>query len=185
MRGQRRNPVEAASTVCCIRCPVEDQVAAALELVDRETVDDPAAPLPVEIEREAQTRGIDPGPADLAQPPTAASGDRASAVRARSAGLATAVKQLPALVNAIAAAWAWRAHVLVSVEDYLRAERRLPRHLDGHVPHAGSMRAERLVIDVLGSPFDVDDATSRRPFHRPHRRRGLGDEHQNIPAPTA
>jgi hypothetical protein len=133
----RRDRVRSttASTICCIRCPVgEDQVAAVLELIDRETVDEPAAPLLVEVEREAQTRGIDPGPADLAQPPTAASRDKASAVRARPAGLATAVKQLPALVNAIPAAWAWRAHVLVSVEDDLRAERRLPRHLDGHMP---------------------------------------------------
>ena len=30
-------------------------------------------------------------------------------------------------------------HELVAVEDDLRAERRMPRHLDRHVPHSGSM----------------------------------------------
>src|SRR4029077_11354432 len=47
----------------------EDQVAAVLNLVDRQRVTEPAALLLVEVEPEAQARRIDPGFADLAQPP--------------------------------------------------------------------------------------------------------------------
>src|ERR1700758_4287901 len=47
----------------------EDQVAAVLKLIDGETVDEPAAQLLVEVEPEAQARGVDPALAELAQPP--------------------------------------------------------------------------------------------------------------------
>jgi hypothetical protein len=69
----------------------------------------------------------------------------------------------------------------VAVEDDLRAERRMPRHLDGHMPPYRVDDVKRIVIDVFAPPFDVDDAISRRPFHRPHRCRGLGHQHQKHP----
>ena len=47
----------------------EDQVAAVLELIDREPVAESAAVLLVEIQPEAQAGGVDPALADLAQPP--------------------------------------------------------------------------------------------------------------------
>ena len=47
----------------------EDQVAAVLELIDGEPVTESAAVLLVEVQREAQARGVDPASADLAQPP--------------------------------------------------------------------------------------------------------------------
>ena len=47
----------------------EDQVAAVLELIDGEPVAESAAVLLVEIQPEAQARGVDPALADLAQPP--------------------------------------------------------------------------------------------------------------------
>ena len=59
-----------ASNTCCMSRPVgEDQVAAVLELIDGETVTKSAAVLLVEVKPEAQARGIDPPPTDLAQPP--------------------------------------------------------------------------------------------------------------------
>ena len=47
----------------------EDQVATVLELIDGEPVTESAAVLLVEVEPEAQARGVDPSSADLAQPP--------------------------------------------------------------------------------------------------------------------
>ena len=47
----------------------EDQVAAVFELIDGETVAKSAALLLVEVKPEAQARGVDPAPTDLAQPP--------------------------------------------------------------------------------------------------------------------
>src|SRR6516164_8352773 len=47
----------------------EDQVAAVLELIDGQPINKSAALLLVEIQPEAQARGIDPALADLAQPP--------------------------------------------------------------------------------------------------------------------
>ena len=59
-----------ASNTCCMRCAVgEDQVAAVLDLIDGEGVAETAALLLIEVKPEAQARGIDPSPTDLAQPP--------------------------------------------------------------------------------------------------------------------
>ena len=57
------------SKICCILPVGDDQVAAVLELIDGEPVAESAAPLLVEIQPEAQARGVDPAPADLAQSP--------------------------------------------------------------------------------------------------------------------
>ena len=78
--------------------------AAVLELIDRQSIAESAAALLSQIKGEAQTRRIDPAPRDPAHPPTAALRDKASAIRARPAGLAIAVKQLSTVVNAIPAA---------------------------------------------------------------------------------
>ena len=67
------------------------------------------------------------------------------------------MKQLPTLVNAIPAARGLAGHVLVAVEDDLRAERRMPRHLDRHMPPLGVDDVKRIVVDVFASPLDVDD----------------------------
>jgi hypothetical protein len=47
----------------------EQQIAAVLDLVDRVVVAEATAPLFVDIQTEAQARGVDPPVADLAQPP--------------------------------------------------------------------------------------------------------------------
>src|SRR4029079_19585296 len=115
----------------------EDQVAALLELIDGEPVAKSAAVLLVAIEPEAQARGVDPALADLAQPPysrmlrqgicdpgqACGGGDRGEA----DAGLAECYPRAGGLPS----------HVLVAVEDDLRAERWMPRHLDRHVPPLG------------------------------------------------
>jgi hypothetical protein len=102
-------------------------------------------------------------------------------MRARPAGSAIAVKQLPTLLNVIPALAAWPGHELVAVEDDLRAERRMPRHLDRHVPPDRIHDVERVVVDVFASPLDVDDPARRGPLHLPHRRRRLGRQHLKHP----
>ena len=58
------------------------------------------------------------------------------------------VKQLPSLTKPIPAARARRRDVLVPVEDHLRAERRVPGHLDHHMAPGRVHDVEAVVIDV-------------------------------------
>ena len=160
----------------------EDQVATVLELIDGEPVNKPAAALLVEIQPEAQARGIDPALADLAQPPYSRIlrqgicdpgqarrvGDRSEAV----AGLAECYPRRGSLP----------CHELVAVEDDLRAERRMPRHLDRDMAPLGVDDVKRIVVDVFAPPLDVHDRGGlRRARHLPHRRRRLGHQHQKHP----
>src|SRR6185437_5912264 len=48
-------------------------------------------------------------------------------------------------------------HVLMAVEDDLRAERRMPRHLDRHMTPLRVDEVKRVVVDVFASPLDVHD----------------------------
>src|SRR6185312_6288147 len=125
----------------------EDQVAAVLELIDGEPVAESAAVLLVAIEPEAQARGVDPALADLAQSPYSRMlrqgicdpgqarrvGDRGEAV----AGLGECYPRRGRLPG----------HELVAVEDDLRAERRMPRHLDRHMTPLRVDDVKRIVVD--------------------------------------
>jgi len=112
----------------------EDQVAAVLELIDREPVTESAAVLLIEIQPEAQAGGIDPSSADPAQPPYSRMlrpgiCDPGQARRVGDHG-----ETIADLVKCHPRRGGLPGHVVVAVEDDLRAERRMPRHLDRHVP---------------------------------------------------
>ena len=117
----------------------EDQVAAVLELIDGEPVAESAAVLLVEIEPEAQAGGVDPALADLAQPPYS----RVVRQGICDPGQAHRVGDRGEAVADLGECYPRRCglpgHELVAVEDDLRAERRMPRHLDRHMPPLGSM----------------------------------------------
>ena len=77
-------------------------------------------------------------------------------------------------------------HVLVAVEDDLRAERRMPRHLDRDMPPLGIDDVKRIVVDVFASPLDVDDRAGfaeRSTFHTGAG--ALAASTKNTPTPTS
>jgi hypothetical protein len=99
-----------------------------------------AAALLVEVQREAQAGGVDPPVTDLAQVPTAACCDKASATRARPAGSATAVKPLPSLPNAIPARRAWQATYSCPLRMTCAPNGGCPDILTVTWPQSGSIR---------------------------------------------
>jgi hypothetical protein len=139
----------------------EDQVPAVLDLVDREPVAEAGPLLFPGVQGEAQAGAVDPPLADLAQPPYSRMlrqgicapgqarrvGDRGEAV----AVLGEGYSRLARLAG----------HVLVAVEHDLRAERRVPGHLDRHVPPVRVDDVEGIVVDVLGTLFQAGDYPGR------------------------
>jgi hypothetical protein len=136
----------------------------------------------VEIQPEAQAGGIDPALADLAQPPYSrilrqgiCDPGQAHRVGDRGEAVADLAEYYPRRLRLT-------GHELVAVEDDLRAERRMPRHLDRHMTPLRVDDVKRIVIDVFASPLDVHDRGGlRRARHLPHRRRRLGHQHQKHP----
>ena len=117
----------------------EQQVAAVLGLVDGVAVAEPAHALLGQVQAEARARRIDPPVADLAQAPYS----RRLRQGICDPGQALRIRYLSKTVALLGEADPRRPglcrDVLVAVEDDLRGERRVPGHLDRHVPQAGSM----------------------------------------------
>ena len=90
-------------------------------------------------------------------------------------------KTVPLLGEADALALRGDGDVLVAVEHHLRAERRVPGHLDGQVPERRVHDVEAVVVDVLPLLLDIGDDPARGPVHLPHRCRGLGRQDQEHP----
>ena len=114
-----------------LRPGLEQQVPGVFGLVDRVGVAEPAAFLLLKIQPEAQARGVNPPVADLAQAPYSRVTrpgicDPGQALRIRDLS-----KAVPLLGKADALALRGDRDVLVAVEHHLRAERRVPGHLDG------------------------------------------------------
>src|SRR4029077_17098269 len=112
----------------------EDQVAAVLELIDGQPVAESAAVLLVEIQPEAQAGGVDPALADLAQPPYSRVARQGICDPSQARGIGDRGEAVADLAECYPRRLGLRSHELVAVEDDLRAERRMPRHLDRHVP---------------------------------------------------
>jgi len=67
--------------------------------------------------------------------------------------------------------------VLVAVEDHLRAEGRVPGHLDRQVPSLPVHDVEAVVIHLGAFPGQAADYRAvRGPAHIPRHRRGPGDQ---------
>jgi hypothetical protein len=112
----------------------EDQVAAVFELIDGETVSKSAALLLVEVKPEAQARAVDPPPTDLAQPPYSRMLRQGICDPSQARGVGHRGEAVADLGECYSRHHGLSGHVLVAVEDYLRPERRMSRHLDGDMP---------------------------------------------------
>src|SRR5271166_1953009 len=134
----------------------EVQVATVLELIDGEPVSKSAAVLLVEIQPEAQAGGVDPALADLAQSPYS----RILRQGICDPGQARRVGAHGETVADLAECYPRRgglpSHELVAVEDDLRAERRMPRHLDRHMTDRRLGRA----LAYASPTHPIDAATS-------------------------
>jgi hypothetical protein len=109
-----------------------------------------AATLLVEVQRKALAGGVDPPVTDLAQAPYSrvlrqCICDPGQARRISNGGEAVAV-----LAERYPRPTCLAGHVFVPVEEDLRAERRMPGHLDRHVAPFRVNQVERVVVDVFG-----------------------------------
>jgi hypothetical protein len=103
-----------------------------------------------------------------------------SASWARPSGSGTRVKQLPSLV-ADPDALSLAGDVLVAVEDDLRGERRMPRHLDRDVPPVGVHQVEGVLVDERLLLRQVADHPGARAVDLPHGGRSASDQDQEHP----
>src|SRR3954452_9777399 len=115
------------------RAGCEDQVAAVFDLVDRVAVAQAAARLLLAVEPEAQARGVDPGVDDLAQPPSRPGCGQGVCQPSQAFGVTDRGEAVALLGKAQAGRLPGAGEVFVTVEDHLRAERRMPTHLDRHM----------------------------------------------------
>ena len=136
----------------------------------------------VQVQGEAQARRIDPPVADLAQAPYSrvlrqGVCDPGQALRIRDTS-----KTVPLLDEPDPVALRSDRDILVAVEDDLRAERRMPGHLDRQVPPPGVHDVEAVVIHMRGLLGNgADDPAIGGAAHVPHRGRGPGDQDQEHP----
>ena len=164
--GPVQDPVEQ---LLHLRAGAEQQVPGVFGLVDGVGVAEPAALLLGEVQAEAQAGRIDPPVADLAQAPysrIARPGicDPGQALRIRDLS-----KTVPLLGEPDALGVRGDRDVLMPVEHHLRAERRMPGHLDGQVPERRVHDVEAVVVDVLPLLLDIRDDPARGAVHLPHR----------------
>ena len=156
---------------------VKQQVAAVLDLVDRVGVEEAGPLLVGQVQAEDQAGGVDPPVDDLAQPPCSrilrqGVCDLSQASRIRGSG-----KTVALLGEADALALRADRHILVPVQQDLRAERRMPGHLDRQVPPLGVHDVEAVVIHVRALAGQVADHRAvRGPAHIPDHRRGPGHQ---------
>ena len=135
----------------------EYQVAAVLDLIDRVAVAEPAAGLLVEVQPEAQAGGVDPPVADLAQAPYRRGLRQGVCDLSQACGIGDRGEAVAFLSEPDPGRAAPGGNVLVPVEDDLRAERRVPGHLDRHMSPLRVHDVERVVVDeglLLGQVAD-------------------------------
>jgi hypothetical protein len=145
----------------------EQQVAAVLDLVDRVVIDKAALLLLVDVQPEAQARGVDPPVDDLAQAPYRPRSGQGVCDLSEALGLADPSEAVALLGEAEGGFLPGAGDVLVAVEDHLSAERRVAADLDRHVPPRGVHDVKRVVVDELPRLLQVVDHSrpDRLTFH--------------------
>jgi hypothetical protein len=124
----------------------EQQVPAVLDLVDRVVVDKAALLLLVDVEPEAQARGVVPRVDDLAQAPYRPGSGQGVCDLSQALGLADPSEAVPLLREAEGGFLPGAGDVLVAVEDHLSTERRVTADLDRHMPPRGIDDLKRVVV---------------------------------------
>jgi hypothetical protein len=153
-----------------ILAPLPNSRLRLYDLVNGVAVAEPAAPLLLAVQPEAQAGRVDPPVADLAQAPYSPGMgqgicDPSQADRVGHRGEAVALFGKP-----YAGRLRLAGDVLVPVKHDLGAERRMPRHLDRQMPPGRIHDVKRVMVDVLGLLLQVADHPGRGPLHLPHRR---------------
>lgn len=158
----------------------EQQVPAVLDLVDAVAVAEQGAFLVGEIEPEAQARRVDPPVADLAQTPCSRGMRQGVCDLGQALGVSDGGGAIAFLDEGYARRPGSTGDVLVAVQDDLRAEGRVARHLDRHMSPVGVEDVERVVVDehlLLGQV--AEHATlALGTLHVPGGGRGTGDQDQ-------
>jgi len=161
----------------------EDQVAAVLDLIDRVGVAEAAAVLLVQVEPEAQARTVDPAVDDLAQPPYRPGLGQGVCDLSQALGFIDPGEAVALLGEVDAGRLRGGRDVLGAVEDDLRPERRMPAHLDRHVPEGRVHDVERVVVDELPGLVQVADHSGPGAADLPHggRRTSYQDQEHAHP----
>jgi len=116
---------------------LEDQVATVLHLIVRVLVVKPAALLLLRVERETQAGGINPTLADLAQPPYNPLSGQGVCDLCQACGVRDIRKTVSFFCKADPSFAGLAGHVLMTVQDHLGRERRMPTDFNGDVTPVG------------------------------------------------
>src|SRR5664279_5163796 len=121
----------------------------------------PALAVLVDVEPEAQARGVDPPVDDLAQAPYRPRLGQGVCDLSQALGITNTGEAVALLREAYAGRLGLAGDVLVAVEDHLRPEGWMPTHLDRHVPEGRVHDVERVVVDELPGLVQVADHPAR------------------------
>jgi len=158
----------------------EQQIPAVLHLKHGVLILKPALFLFCQIQRKTQAGTINPTLTELAQSPCSlllrqgvCDLGQADGVAYGSEAVLVFSKFDPRLVRL-------RCHIFVPVQDHLRAEGRMPAHLDRHMPPVGVQDMKGIMIHVGPGFFgrQVAELTGPRLLRFPNQRWRLGYQHQ-------
>ena len=125
-----------------------------------------------QVQTEAQAGGVDPGVDDLAQPPCSPGLGQGVCDLGQASGFTDPGETVPLLGEADLGGMRGAGDVLVTVQNHLRTERRMPAHLDRQMSPGRVHDVEGVVVDELPGLLQIADlARGRRAGHLPHRRR--------------
>jgi hypothetical protein len=152
---------DAVKQVLHLGAGAEQQVAAVFGLIDGVAVTEPAAGLVSQVQAEAQAGGVDAPVADLAQAPYSRRLRQGICDLGQAPRIRNPSKTVALLGKPDARRPGRGRDILVAVEDDLRRERRVPRHLDRHMTPGRVHDVKRVVVHKRGLLRDVADHAAR------------------------
>jgi hypothetical protein len=147
----------------------KQQVATGFDLIHGVLVAKAALVLLVEIQRETETRAVDPALTDLAQAPYRLGLRQGLCDRGQGGGRGDGGETVTLLGERDPAGGGVRGDVLMAIEHDLRAERRVAGHLDREMPPLRIEDVEGVMVHERSLRREVSDDPAAGPGHLPDR----------------
>ncbi len=159
----------------------EQQIAAVLKLVHRVVVAKARALLVRAVQGEAQAAAVDPAVAHRRQSPYHPRLGQGVCDCRQGLRLGHPGERVSCQIIRDSGVGRLQAHVLVPIQDDLRAEGRMARHLDGEVPPLRIQDVKGVVLDERFLGPQVAQHAPTRPRHLPHGRDRARNQDQKQP----
>ncbi|MBU2611791.1 MAG: hypothetical protein KJ606_12730 [Chloroflexi bacterium] len=158
--------------------PQEEEITTVFFLIDRVVVMKAGLFLLGQIQRKAQASRVNPTLTHLAQTPYDVWRTQGVCDLRQSCAVGNLGETIAFLGKLDAFLSGLTSHVLMSIQDDLRAERRMTAHLDGDMSPIGVENVERVVVHIRVLSGKVDYFATLGTLHIPNRRRRTSNQDQ-------